>query len=93
MNITFNFKNFEPSDHLRDYARKRFEKLSKYTTVADASEVQVNLAVEKTRQMADVIFLADNMTHQADILLHVFGVAFFLSFFRRSAFSDRKSVV
>jgi len=61
MNITFNFKNFEPSDHLRDYARKRFEKLSKYTTVADASEVQVNLAVEKTRQMADVIFLADNM--------------------------------
>jgi len=27
------------------------------------------------------------MTHQADILLHVFGVAFFLSFFRRSAFS------
>ena len=28
-----------------------------------------------------------HMTHQADILLHVFGVAFFLSFFRRSAFS------
>ena len=24
------------------------------------------------------------MTHQADILLHVFSVAFFLSFFRRS---------
>ena len=61
MNITFNFKNFEPSNHLRDYARKRFEKLSKYTTVADASELQVNLAVEKTRQIADVIFLADNM--------------------------------
>lgn len=61
MNITFNFKNFEPSDHLRDYARKRFEKLSKYTTVSDASELQVNLAVEKTRQIADVIFLADNM--------------------------------
>jgi len=61
MNITFNFKNFEPSNHLRDYARKRFEKLSKYTTVTDASELQVNLAVEKTRQIADVIFLADNM--------------------------------
>jgi putative sigma-54 modulation protein len=61
MNITFNFKNFEPSDHLRDYARKRFEKLAKYTTAADASELQVNLAVEKTRQMADVVFLADNM--------------------------------
>lgn len=61
MNITFNFKNFEPSDHLRDYARKRFEKLGKYTTGNDASDLQVNLAVEKTRQIADVIFLADNM--------------------------------
>lgn len=61
MNITFNFKNFEPSDHLRDYARKRFDKLAKYTVATDASELQVNLAVEKTRQMADVIFLADNM--------------------------------
>ncbi|WP_300155447.1 ribosome-associated translation inhibitor RaiA [Solidesulfovibrio sp.] len=61
MNITFNFKNFEPSDHLRDYARKRFDKLAKYTTATDASELQVNLAVEKTRQMADVVFLADNM--------------------------------
>lgn len=61
MNITFNFKNFEPSDHLRDYARKRLEKLAKYSTTTDASELQVNLAVEKTRQMADVIFLADNM--------------------------------
>lgn len=61
MNITFNFKNFEPSDHLRDYAKKRFEKLGKYTSSTEASEIQVNLAVEKTRQMADVIFLADNM--------------------------------
>ncbi len=61
MNITFNFKNFEPSDHLRDYARKRFEKLGKYMTAADASELQVNLAVEKNRQMADVVFYADNM--------------------------------
>ncbi|EHJ46951.1 sigma 54 modulation protein/ribosomal protein S30EA [Solidesulfovibrio carbinoliphilus subsp. oakridgensis] len=61
MNITFNFKNFEPSDHLRDYARKRLEKLAKYASANDASELQVNLAVEKTRQMADVIFVADNM--------------------------------
>ena len=52
MNITFNFKTFEPSDHLRDYAKKRFEKLGKYTSSTDASEVQVNLAVEKTRQIS-----------------------------------------
>lgn len=61
MNITFNFKNFEPSDHLRDYARKRFEKLGKYVTNVDGSEFQVNLSVEKTRQMADVIFVTDNL--------------------------------
>ncbi len=28
MQIKFNFKNFEPSDHLREYAHSRFEKLS-----------------------------------------------------------------
>ena len=61
MNISFNFKNFEPSEHLRDYARKRFDKLTKYMTNADSSELLVNLSVEKTRQMADVIFGADNI--------------------------------
>lgn len=59
MNITFNFKNFEPSDHLRDYAAKRFDKLSKYMTNVNDSELLVNLSVEKTRQMADIIFNAD----------------------------------
>ncbi len=61
MNITFNFKNFEPSDHLRDYARKRLEKLAKYANSTEASDLQVTLSVEKTRQMVDVIFLSDNM--------------------------------
>ncbi len=27
MNITVTFKNFEPSEHLRQYAKRRFEKL------------------------------------------------------------------
>ena len=63
MNITFNFKNFEASDHLKEYARNRFEKISKYISDKsdDATEVQVNLAVEKFRHMADVIFVADNL--------------------------------
>ena len=30
MRITFNFKNFDPSDHLRKYARDRFGKLAKF---------------------------------------------------------------
>jgi len=61
MNIAFTFKNFEPSDHLKDYARQRFEKLNKY--LADRSEetteIQVNLAVEKFRHMAEVVLVGD----------------------------------
>lgn len=61
MNISFTFKNFEPSEHLKDYASQRFEKLVKYLgDKADESpELQVNLAVEKHRHMAEVIFISD----------------------------------
>ena len=58
MNVTFNFKNFDPSDHLRQYARRRFEKLSKYL---DSADLQVNLTVEKFRHMAEVILTGDNI--------------------------------
>lgn len=61
MNIAFNFKNFDPSDHLKDYAEKRFEKLEKYLANHDAAEVQVNLSVEKIRQMVEVIVSDDNL--------------------------------
>ncbi len=30
MRITFTFNNFEPSDHLRQYARRRMEKLGRF---------------------------------------------------------------
>ncbi|WP_027184967.1 ribosome hibernation-promoting factor, HPF/YfiA family [Desulfovibrio inopinatus] len=62
MNISFTFKNFEPSEQLRDYAAKRFEKLDKYVVNTDNADLQVNLGVEKTRQMADVVFTTDR-TH------------------------------
>jgi putative sigma-54 modulation protein len=58
MNISFNFKNFQPSPGLSDYARKRFDKLSKYMN-SDNAEVVVNLSVEKTRQIVDVVIGAD----------------------------------
>jgi len=61
MNIAFNFKNFDPSAHLKEYAEKRFEKLDKYLSNHDDSEVQVNLSVEKIRQMAEVIVSDDNL--------------------------------
>ncbi|MDK2955004.1 MAG: putative sigma-54 modulation protein [Desulfovibrionales bacterium] len=65
MNISFHFKNFDPSDHLKEYSRSRFEKLSKYIGQDEESEVQVTLCVEKFRQMAEVVFLADSVNLSA----------------------------
>lgn len=61
MNISFNFKNFDPSAHLKEYARTRFTKLSKFVNGDQEAELQVNLAVEKIRQMAEVVLNADNV--------------------------------
>ncbi|MFW5486968.1 MAG: ribosome hibernation-promoting factor, HPF/YfiA family [Desulfovibrio sp.] len=61
MNMAFNFKNFEPSDHLKNYASNRFGKLAKYFNNLENVDVQVNLSVEKFRQMAEVIVVADNL--------------------------------
>jgi len=55
MQIKFNFKNFEPSEHLKKYARDRFEKLSRYMTDNHAAELQVNMEVEKFRHIAECI--------------------------------------
>lgn len=59
MQITFNFKNFEPSNQLKEYAQSRFLKLDKYLRHPDTAELQINLEVEKFRQMADVTLISD----------------------------------
>jgi putative sigma-54 modulation protein len=59
MHITFNFKNFEPSEHLKDYATNRFQKLDKYLKNSNSSQLQVILEVEKFRQIVEAIFSAD----------------------------------
>ncbi len=61
MQLSFNFKNFEPSDHLKEYAATRFGKLDKYIADSESPELQVNLAVEKFRHKADVVLVADNV--------------------------------
>ncbi len=61
MNISFTFKNFDPSDHLKTYANKRFGKLGKYVSHSDVADLQVNLMVEKFRQKAEVILKADSI--------------------------------
>lgn len=60
MNISFTFKNFEPSDHLKGYANKRFEKVAKYVSDVEA-DLQVNLLVDKFRHKADVILNSDRI--------------------------------
>jgi len=61
MNIVFNFKNFEPSDHLRKYARDRFNKLVKYIGQREDTELQVNLEVEKHRHIAEVTLVGRDL--------------------------------
>ncbi|NDV19201.1 ribosome-associated translation inhibitor RaiA [Pseudodesulfovibrio sp. JC047] len=60
MNISFTFKNFEPSDHLKGYAKKRFEKVARYVSDSEA-DLQVNLLVDKFRHKADVILNSDRI--------------------------------
>ena len=61
MRITFNFKNFDPSDHLRKYAKDRFGKLAKFTAGTPDAELQVNLEVEKFRHIADIVLTGKNV--------------------------------
>lgn len=61
MNISYAFKNFEPSDHLKEYAVTRFEKLGKFIGDTVETEIQINLNVEKFRHKAEVVLTADNM--------------------------------
>lgn len=62
MKISFTFKNFDPSPHLKGYAQKRFEKLGrKFVSGIDNAELQVNLLVDKFRHKADVILNADTI--------------------------------
>jgi len=61
MRITFNFKNFDPSDHLRKYAKDRFGKLAKFMAGTPDAELQVNLEVEKFRHIADVVLTGKNV--------------------------------
>jgi len=61
MNISFAFKNFEPSDHLKEYASSRFEKMAKFIGDTVETDIQVNLNVEKFRHKAEVVLFADNL--------------------------------
>ncbi|CAK7012411.1 MAG: Ribosome hibernation promotion factor [Desulfovibrio sp.] len=61
MNIAFTFKNFEPSDHLKKYANRRFEKLGRFLPKSENVEMTVNLSVDKFRHKAEVQLAGDNL--------------------------------
>jgi putative sigma-54 modulation protein len=65
MNISMTFKNFEPSDHLRNYAAKRFEKLGRFVPKAENAEMTVVLTVDKFRHKAEVQFSSDTVSVSA----------------------------
>jgi putative sigma-54 modulation protein len=61
MNISYNFKNIDASDSIKDHAASRFEKLGKYLGKSNNAEIQVNLSVDRHRHMADVIVHGDRV--------------------------------
>ena len=54
MNISFAFKNFDASDHLKKYARRRMEKLGRFFGKSSGLEVAVVLTVDKFRHRCEV---------------------------------------
>ena len=62
MNIAFTFKNFEPSEHLRCYAERRFAKLGRFVHKAENVEMTAVLAVDKFRHKADVQLSGDGVS-------------------------------
>ena len=70
MHISFTFKNFEPSEHLRKYARRRMEKLGRFFGKNPALDAQVNMAVDKFRQRVEVQLTGDGINNASiDLVL------------------------
>lgn len=65
MNIAYTFKNFEPSEHLKKYAGRRFNKLTRFVPKSDNVEVHVSMAVDKFRHKIEVQFSGDNLNISA----------------------------
>ncbi len=66
MNISFAFKNFEPSDHLKKYARRRMEKLSRFMGKSGNAEASVTMSVDKFRHKVEAQISGDNLNITAN---------------------------
>ncbi len=61
MDIQFEFKNVNPSEHLKEYARTRFEKLTKYIKREDSAVLSVLMEVDRYRQIVEVRLSVDDL--------------------------------
>lgn len=69
MNLSFAFKNFDASDHLKKYARRRMEKLERFFGKGSDLECDVVMTVDKFRHRCEVNISGEgthiNATEQA----------------------------
>ena len=65
MNIEFTFKNFEPSEHLKEYARRRFEKIARFLGKSPALQMQVLLSVDKYHQKVEISLTGEGLNINA----------------------------
>lgn len=66
MNISFTFKNCEPSEHLQSYAKKRLEKLGRFLGKNSQVEMQVMMMrTDKFRHRVDVQFFSEGLNLSA----------------------------
>ncbi len=65
MNIEFTFKNFEPSEHLKKYARRRFEKIARFIGKSPALSMQVLLSVDKIHHKAEITLTGEGLNINA----------------------------
>ena len=61
MNISFAFKNFDASDHLKKYARRRMEKLGRFFGKSAGLDVAVVLTVDKFRHRCEVTVTGEGL--------------------------------
>ena len=65
MHIDFTFKNFDPSEHLKKYARRRFEKVGRFLGKHPELTMQVVLTVDKIRQRVEVKLTGEGLNVNA----------------------------
>ena len=61
MNIAFSFKNFEPSEHLKKYARRRMEKMGRFFGKSSGLEINVVMTMDKIRHRCEVTVTGEGL--------------------------------